>query len=97
MEDKKNQITQKEILCSEEGFWDDAERAKELMQDLEHLRSEVAQIDALKSSAQDLVELCDLAGSEQEWQEFLWFPRGVKGLKTGQGLAGGEGESFEKI
>ncbi len=56
-------------MCSEEGFWDDADRAKDLMQELEHLRSEVAQFDLLMSSAQDLVDLCDIASAENEWQE----------------------------
>lgn len=60
---------QLDILCAEEGFWLDQERAKSLMRELEQLRGEVDQYENLIRSAQDLIDLCDMASSDHEWED----------------------------
>ncbi len=60
-----------EILCTEEGFWNDQERARGIMQELEQLRSEVGQFDILLKNAEDLTELCGMITEEKEWADVL--------------------------
>ena len=60
---------QLDILCAKEGFWLDQERAKSLMRELEQLRGEVDQYENLIRSAQDLIDLCDMASSDHEWED----------------------------
>jgi peptide chain release factor 2 len=65
----KQEIIQKEILCTEEGFWDDQDRAREIMQTLEHLRSEVDGFEKLMGNVEGLLALCEIATTEQEWHD----------------------------
>lgn len=60
-----------EILCAEEGFWNDQERARGIMQELEQLRSEVGQFDDLLKNSEDLIELCGMITEEKEWHDIL--------------------------
>ena len=58
-----------EILCAEEGFWNDQERARSIMQELEQLRGEVEQFDILLKNVEDLIELSGMITDEKEWDD----------------------------
>lgn len=55
----------------EEGFWDDQERARGMMQELEQLRAEVEQWEILMKNANDLRELCGMVSEEKEWEDIV--------------------------
>ncbi|MEA3323390.1 MAG: PCRF domain-containing protein [Patescibacteria group bacterium] len=69
IENKKHKIIQNEILSSEEGFWDDQNRARTIMQETEIMREEVDNFIELQKTANDLTELCTIASSSSERKE----------------------------
>lgn len=52
-----------------EGFWDDQVRARSIMQELEQLRSESESFESLQRSSDELMELCGIADSREEWEQ----------------------------
>lgn len=58
-----------EILCVEEGFWNDQERAREMMRELEQLRDEVGQYDGLMKNVIDLGELAHMMEEGEDMHE----------------------------
>jgi len=60
---------QDEILSAEEGFWDDQDRARTIMQELENLRDEVDGFTKLQETFNELAELSELAESDADWND----------------------------
>ena len=69
IENKQHKIIQNETLSNEEGFWDDQNRARKIMQETENMREEVDNFLELQKTAQDLTELCTMAESSSERKE----------------------------
>ena len=57
------------MLSTEEGFWDDQNKARATMQELENLRDEVDNFMRLQASSDEVIELCEIAESSEEWDE----------------------------
>ncbi len=51
------------------GFWDDQNKAKVIMQELENLRDEVDNFTKLQVDSDELMELCGIAESDEEWKQ----------------------------
>lgn len=69
VENKKHKIIQLEILSAEEGFWDAQEKARNIMQELEHLREDVDKFESVQKDAKDLLELSEIAETDEEWEQ----------------------------
>lgn len=50
-------------------FWHDQEKARTIMQELESARSDVDNFIALKKNADELVDLCAIADTDDEWKQ----------------------------
>jgi peptide chain release factor 2 len=54
------------ILSSEENFWDDQEKARRVMQELEGYREEVEKIEQLERNVHDLCQLSEIVEASEE-------------------------------
>lgn len=66
---KKDIITRNERLAAAADFWHDQERATRIMRELEDARNDVEHFTQLRSAADDLVALCEMATTDAEWAE----------------------------
>ncbi len=66
VEDTKERISELESLMSENGFWDDQERAQKVVQEMKALRNVVNAPDELQRELLDAEVLVDMAVEEQD-------------------------------
>jgi peptide chain release factor 2 len=57
---KKEELTELEAKMSEEGFWDDQEKAQRISQEAGHLRTTIEAWEKLQHDIKDLTELTDM-------------------------------------
>ena len=60
----RERLKELEAQMSREGFWDQNDRAQEVIGELKRLRNEIEPLDALKEQASDHLELAELAHGE---------------------------------
>ena len=63
---KRNRIAELEKNMEEPGFWDDADRAAKIMQNLKGLKDTVEKVESLNSSYDDIEVLIDMAYEEND-------------------------------
>ena len=68
LEDKKNELTGYDFEMSEEGFWDNQEKAREISQRASDLREEISEWDSILNNLKDLLELAKSGDKELEDQ-----------------------------
>jgi peptide chain release factor 2 len=66
LEEGISRMAELEAKMAQPGFWDNNERAQELIGELKRLRGEIAPIQELIKSAADMLELARMAGSEND-------------------------------
>lgn len=67
---KKSELTRLEAQMSEEGFWDDQERAQKISREAGHLRNTIEAWETLAHDAQNLLELADMIDPEADPESF---------------------------
>jgi len=66
LDNSRKRICELEKLSAEPDFWQDREKAQELMQEMSDLKEALTKINSLLKKAQELKELKDMISSEQE-------------------------------
>lgn len=60
-----------EFISSEEDFWQDADRAKNILQEMEELRKIIKKIDELEKEIKETLELTEMAESSLEKKDLI--------------------------
>lgn len=69
MEQKKQKILELEEKSAQEGFWNDAQKAGEIMKELEAFKNEIVDFENLEKTTNDLSELLEMAENEKDQKE----------------------------
>jgi len=69
LEQKKQKILELEEKSAQEGFWNDAQKAGEIMKELEAFKNEIVDFENLEKTTNDLSELLEMAENEKDQKE----------------------------
>jgi len=98
---KQKKIIELEKESSQEGFWDDSQKASKIMQELEELRKEIADLSRIETEIDELLEMTNIVSEDSSEAEeiktkIIELEKDIDGLEF-KILLGGEYDRSDVI